>query len=101
MPLFSLIISGHPVFPKMMLIAFELSLNVFLFYGLARKTKYVFPSILLSIVLSKTAYYLLKFILVRFMVLNTELFSTPIVIQLVMTLLFSFYLFAFYKDKQT
>ena len=99
MPLFSLIISGHPAFPKMVLIAVELSLNVFLFYALARKIKYIFPSILLSIIISKTIYYLLKFILIKFTIINTALISTPILIQLITTLIFSCYLFAFYKKN--
>lgn len=97
MPLFSMIISGHPVLPKMMLIAFELAMNVFVFYVLAAKIKYVFPSILLSIIISKAMYYLLKFILINLAIINTELISTPILIQIVTTLLFSLYLFKFYK----
>jgi hypothetical protein len=97
MPLFSMIISGHPVFPKMMLIAIELSVNVFLFYLLTNKMKYMFPAILLSILFSKMIYYLLKFILIQFAVLNTGLIATPILVQLITTVLFSLYLFRFYK----
>ena len=99
MPLFSLLVSGHPALPKMMLIAFELSLNVFLFYALSGKMKNVFPAILCSIILSKIIYYFLKFVLLKVTIINTELFSTPIIIQLITTLLFSFYLLAFYKKS--
>jgi hypothetical protein len=97
LPLFSMILSGHPAFPKMVLIAFELSLNVFLFYVLVRRLKSVFPAILGSIILSKALYYLLKFMLISFAVIQTELISTPIVVQLITTLIFSSYLFVFYK----
>lgn len=101
MPLFSLIISGHPALPKMILIATELCLNVFLFYALAKYMKNVFPAILISIISSKIIYYLLKFILINLAVINTELISTPILIQIITTLVFSLYLFKFYKAKET
>ena len=100
MPLFSFLISTHPVFPKMMLIAFELSLNVFLFYVMMNKIKYLFPSILLSIIISKILYYILKFSLINLAIIHTELVSTPILIQLVTTVLFSLYLFLFYRKNQ-
>ena len=99
MPLFSLIISGHPALPKMILIDIKLSLNVFLFYALAKYMKIVFPAILISIVSSKIIYYLLKFILINLAVINTELISTPILVQVITTVLFSFYLFKFYKKQ--
>lgn len=100
LPLFSLVISGHPVFPKMLLIAFELSMNVFLFYILAKRIKAVFPAILLSIVISKMLYYALKFLLIRLAVIETGLITTPILVQVIMTFLFSFYLYLFLRNNQ-
>ncbi len=97
MPLFSFIISGHPVFAKMFLIAAELSLNVFLFYLLSKRMKHLFPAIFLSIVLSKAVYYLLKFILIQLAVINTGLVATPLLVQLVMAVVFSGYLTLFFK----
>jgi hypothetical protein len=99
MPLFSFIISSHPEFPKMFLITMELSLNVFLFYLLLKKTPYLIVSVLLSIVLSKVIYYSVKFFLIKLTILDSELVTTPILIQLITTLFFSLYLFAFYKKK--
>ena len=99
MPLFSLLISGHPVFPKMLLIALELSMNVFLFYILLKKVKYTFPAILFSIFFSKILYYSLKFILIQVAVINTEIVSTPILMQVITTFLFSIYLYVFYKKN--
>jgi hypothetical protein len=100
MPLFSFLVSGHPVFPKMLLIAFELSLNVYLFYYLAKKIKSVFPAILLSIILSKVIYYLLKFGLVSMAVIDGTVISTPLTIQLVTTIVFSSYLYLFYRKTK-
>jgi len=100
MPLFSFLISGHPVLPKMILIAFELSLNVYLFYFLVRKIKSVFLSIFLSIILSKIIYYLLKFGLVSMLIVDGSVISTPITIQVITALVFSLYVFFFYKKKR-
>jgi hypothetical protein len=97
MPLFSFLVSGHPVFPKMLLIAFELTLNVYLFYFLARKIKSVFPAIFLSIIVSKIIYYLLKFGLVSMAFIDGSVISTPLTIQLITTIVFSLYLFLFYR----
>ena len=100
MPLFSFIISGHPVFAKMFLIGMELSLNVFLFYLLAGRIRNVFPAIFISILLSKAVYYLLKFALIRLAVIDTSLVATPLLIQLVMTLVFSSYLGIILKNRK-
>ncbi|OFY47439.1 MAG: hypothetical protein A2W85_01885 [Bacteroidetes bacterium GWF2_41_31] len=100
LPAFSYFISGHPVLPKMILISLELLLNVLLFYGLVKKFKFLFPSIFLSILLSKAIYYLIKFELINLAILDTELFSTSIYLQLIMTLIFSLYLYAFYDRSK-
>ncbi len=101
LPLFSFIISGHPVFPKMLLITFELVFNVVLFFGLTKKIKYIFPSILLSIILSKVAYYIIKFGLIKITIIHSDLFSTPIYIQVITSLVFSSYLYIFYKKNKS
>jgi len=93
LPLFSFLISSHPVFAKMILISFELSLNVYLFYLLKDRLQKVFPAILLSIIASKVIYYGIKYVLIYMAVLNTGLISTPIYIQVITTLSFSIYLY--------
>lgn len=98
MPLFSFIISGHPVFAKMFLIAVELSLNVFLFYLFSRRMKFTFPAVFLSILLSKAIYYLLKFGFIQVALINTGLVATPLLFQLAMTVVFSCYAAVFYKN---
>lgn len=97
LPLFSFLVSTHPVLPKMFLIAFELSLNVFLFFILVKKFKNLFLPIFISIVGSKLIYYIIKFGLIQFTILKSGLISTPIMIQAAMTILFSIYLISFYK----
>lgn len=97
LPLFSFLVSAHPVLPKMILIAFELSLNVYLFYLFAKKFKNNFTAILLSILVSKLVYYIIKFGLIQFAILKSGLVSTPILIQVIMILLFSSYITFFYK----
>lgn len=97
MPLFSFLISAHPVLPKMVLISFELGLNVFLFQLLLTKFKNTLLPIVLSIIGSKIVYYILKYTLIQLAILKSGLISTPIFIQSVMILVFSGYLFLFYK----
>lgn len=92
LPAFSLVISAHPVLPKMLLITTELTLNAFLFFLLAGKMKHLFFPAFLSILVSKAVYYLLKYIFIRLAVIDTDLVTTPLLFQLVMTLLFSLYL---------
>jgi hypothetical protein len=99
LPVFSFFVSAHPVLPKMLLIAMELSANVFLFYLLRRAIKYVFPSMLLSIALSKALYYIMKFCLIKLAVLHMEFLATPLAAQVITTLLFSFYAYVFYKNE--
>lgn len=100
LPLFSFVMSFHPVFFKMLLITVELVLNVALFYFILKRTKRTFVAMLLSIVISKATYYLVKFLLISTMVLESGLVSTAIGIQLVTVLVFSVYAFIMYKRKQ-
>jgi len=97
LPIFSFLISAHPAFLKMLLITFELTLNVFLFYLFTKKTKYLFPAIFASIVISKIIYYLIKFGMISFAVINSGLISTPIIIQVITTTVFSIYVYFIYK----
>ncbi len=99
LPIFSYLISAHPVLPKMLLITFELSLNVFLFYLFSKKMRYIFPAIFASIIISKVVYYLIKFGMIHFAIIHSNLISTPILIQVITTLFFSSYVYLIYKEK--
>lgn len=98
LPLFSFLVSSHPVAAKMVLIAAELSLNVFLFYLLRKKTD-VFLSVMGSVVLSKLAYYIVKFAFLQFALLKGGLVGIPIYMQVIMTLIFSTYAWIILRNK--
>ena len=99
LPVFSYVVSAHPVFLKTLLISMELSLNVWLFYTLQKYFRKPYLSVLISIITSKIVYYLLKFILISALLLNSGLISTPLYIQTLMTLVFCLYAYLFVKSK--
>ena len=82
MPLFSMLFTGHPVPLKALLISVELSVNVLLLDLLmGRFRRQGFGVLLGSILLSKTLYYLLKFLFISMSLLSGALFSIPIPVQ--------------------
>lgn len=114
LPLFSFAVSGHPVFPKCLLIAAELSVNVLLFVWLSRvfvrsaspssfasspengsavkapaSAAVVGVAALVSILLSKALYYGLKALVLSAGLMQTELISTALLVQLAVALLIS------------
>ncbi len=97
LPIFSFLVSAHPVFLKTLLITGELLLNVWLFFFISEKIKNKFGSVLLSVGLSKIAYYALKFALLSAVLLEGSLISTPLAIQFVMMFIFSAYIFLMKK----
>lgn len=96
LPLVSFLLSGHPVFPKNLLISFELAINILLIDMLVKKSQYIFFAVLLSILISKLVYYLVKWLLIMGGLLDTGIVDTNIWIQLcvacVLSFLFSKYL---------
>jgi hypothetical protein len=101
LPLFSFLVSGHPEALKMGVMTLELMFNLWLYYFLTGKIKNNYLPIFLSIFASKMAYYLLKGILVYFSFLKMDYFSTPVYIQVIMTLVFTGFVFASLKIKET
>ncbi|MFC2131025.1 hypothetical protein ACFLSQ_06285 [Bacteroidota bacterium] len=97
LPLVSFLFSGHPVFPKVAIVAIELLFNVMLFYLIADKIRNSFFAMGLSIIISKAVYYILKFGLISFLLLDSTLISTPIYIQIIMTVLLGSYIFVIDK----
>jgi hypothetical protein len=91
LPIFSLVALNHPSVLKTLLMCAELCLNVWLFLFIARKTSNGFLAGLFSILASKLVYYLLKWALISLALLDTELFSTPLLPQLITTVIFSGY----------
>lgn len=104
-PFFSAWVTGHPPFLKAMLIAIELTCNMALLIVFLNKLKWpVFVSILGSILLSKVAYYSLKFVFLEMVLLSGSLVSTPLSMQmltvLVQTVLFSLVYIRFYRHAR-
>ena len=81
LPLFSFAVSGHPVYPKFLLIAVELSVNVLLFAWLSRKMNAGIAAFV-SILLSKVLYYGFKAAVLSAGLLQADLISTTIWWQL-------------------
>lgn len=99
LPLVSFMISGHPLLFKAFLISGELVLNVALFFVFLRFFQTKFTAILASLVVSKMIYYLAKYLLIHFALLETSLISTALWIQVGTMLLFSVYVAFFYKQS--
>ena len=94
LPLLSFGISGHPVYPKCLVIAAELSVNVLLFWWLAqvfsRKGSFgIGPAAFVSILFSKVFYYGLKALVLGAGLMQMELVSTALWVQLVVAILIS------------
>lgn len=100
LPLFSFLVSSHPVFYKTLLITAELVFNVWLFYTLSKVFKNYFVAMMSSIVVSKIFYYVLKFGMLNYLLIDGSLFSTPIYLQVITTLLFSAYVFVMLSRKE-
>ncbi|MBX2974876.1 MAG: hypothetical protein KF721_01995 [Ignavibacteriaceae bacterium] len=100
LPLFSFIISAHPSIFKTGLISIELLINVLLFFSLKSKIKNIFFLMAVSVIASKVIYYLLKYVALSFTLINGSLISTPLLIQIVMTLIFSGYAYQILKREE-
>lgn len=99
-PLFSWLVSGHPVLPKAFLISIELLTNVLILsYFIKSNKKFLFPSLVLSIVLSKVVYYLFKFIFIQNGILKMEMIATDLYIQLVTLFLLSIFLWFLFRKS--
>jgi len=91
LPVFSFLISGHPVAPKMIIITLELLVNVWLFFTFSKMVKNEALSIFAAVLLSKMFYYFIKLGLIGLGLLNMNLISTPIWIQFVVAIALSAY----------
>lgn len=108
LPLFSTMVSGHPLFPKCLLISVELATNVLLFEGMIRllgrrisgKAVVSGVSAFSSIVLSKALYYLLKWVVISFGWMQMGVVSTALWIQLLVALAISLIFAFFFTDSR-
>ncbi len=83
-PQFSLVTSGHPIFPKNILISIELIIFVstYSLFHVSYMKKYKLAG---AILFSKLSYYMLKMGFVYFGILSLPIVSTPIKYQLIST----------------
>ena len=93
LPIFSFLVSAHPIFLKTLLITGELLLMTWVYFSISEKMTNKFSTMLISIGVSKIAYYILKFALLSAILIEGSLISTPLAIQFVMMFLFSGYIF--------
>lgn len=91
LPLFSFAVSAHPSLIKTGLITIELLLNVISFFWFSTMIKKRYVNIALSIIASKSIYYLLKYVLISASLLGMGLISTPFYFQIAVTVLLSIY----------
>lgn len=97
LPLVSFLFSGHPVFPKNILISMELAINVLLISFLTKRSDKIFIPVFVSIILSKIVYYLAKWFLIMGGALSTNIVDTNLLIQLVVALVLSSLYSKYYK----
>lgn len=86
LPLFSFLVAGHPLFAKMFIISAELIINVVLYCLLKRRINNQFILVFVSILLSKVAYYSVKYLFVATGILSTSVVSTSITIQVLVAI---------------
>jgi hypothetical protein len=92
LPLVSYYFGGHPHLLKTSLMVAELLLNVWLFWFLFDRIKLSILAMLLSILFSKSIYYLLKYLFIRSGHISGDLVSTPIDTQVITTIAFSVFI---------
>ncbi|MBU0742301.1 hypothetical protein KKA85_12975 [bacterium] len=77
LPLLSTLTSGHPVFPKVVLIQGELALNALVFCALVRRSHRFVLAAAVSVLAAKAVYYAAKFVLIEAALLDGDLVATP------------------------
>ena len=100
LPLFSYLVSGHPMLLKMMIITGELVLNVALFYWLVKKLNHPFFAMLTAIVMSKIVCYLAYWPIFSWAFVAEEAGFSFILVQMITTVIFSTYIFTIWKKKK-
>ena len=89
LPLFSFFVGGHPVFAKALLMAAELSANVFLLDKLSAKFKNAAITMFLSILASKVFYYIVKLGIISIGLLEGPMVATGLLTQLIVAVVLS------------
>jgi hypothetical protein len=98
LPLFSFIVTSHPVFLKMIIITCELVANTLLFYFFYRKLQ-PFWAMFLAIITSKILCYLLYLVFFPVSFVIAEADPLFLGVQMATTLIFSGYVFMLYAKR--
>lgn len=101
LPIISFVLSAHPAFFKVILIASELALTVGLFYFINRRIKNMFVVTVITILISKVYYYIGKFLLIKLTLIEGELVSTPLYIQGIVILILSGYVYFIFNRRDS
>ncbi len=99
LPIFSYLVSGHPIFYKSLVMAGELTVNVLLFFYLKDRFKNLFISLFISIVAAKIFYYVFKTLLVTIGLIKLDVISTPLIMQLTVAVILSVYIQIFAHSR--
>lgn len=91
LPIFSHLISLHPLAFKSIIISFELIINCYLLTFFLKKNLNIFLTFFSSIIISKFFYYGFKYILLSYNMIDGNLISTSPEIQLLVTFILSIY----------
>ncbi len=89
LPAFSFFVSSHPYFLKAALITSELVMNIYIFYLLFSIWKKYFWSMLAGILIAKIFYYIAKYIFISSNLIDSNLISTPLLLQLGLAVILS------------
>ncbi|MDT3738351.1 MAG: hypothetical protein RO257_02490 [Candidatus Kapabacteria bacterium] len=91
LPMFSHLIALHPVAFKSIIISFELVINCFFLILFLKKNLNTFFAFFFSIIISKCFYYGFKYTLLSNNMIEGNLISTSLEIQLLVTFILSIY----------
>ena len=100
LPVFSYLVSGHPFFGKMIVICFEMLLNIGLFFMLSKFIKNSFISMGLSIIISKGFYYFCQYVFLRELVEIYNIGEHPLYIQGLLSIGLSVYVYFIFNIQK-
>ena len=89
LPLFSFVVSGHPIAIKNIIMTIELTANVYFLNFLLNKNINNFFACLISIITSKLFYYSFKFIIIRAGFLSLPIIGTSFISQIIVAIFIS------------
>jgi hypothetical protein len=102
LPVVSIVLTSHPAIAKGIIITSELLINLIVFYFLVARIRNKFIAMFISILMAKICYYSLKYISINIGIINGDLVSTPILIQLIMIVLLSMVVGIFFiKNRES